>query len=107
MVVLSTTASVEDGIGLGRRLVDEHLAACVNVVPSARSIYRWEGRVEEADEALLLIKTRRDRYADLARRLQELHSYAVPEVLALSVAAGAPAYVNWVSTNVRGGESSP
>jgi periplasmic divalent cation tolerance protein len=84
-VVLSTVESREAGVGIGRNLVAEHLAACVNVLPGARSIYWWEGKVEESDEALPIIKTERARYPALARRLQELHTYTVPEVLALSV----------------------
>ncbi|HXG04701.1 MAG: divalent-cation tolerance protein CutA [Candidatus Rokubacteria bacterium] len=108
-VVLSTAPSPEAGAGIGRHLVAEHLAACVNVVPGARSIYRWQGQVEESDEALLIIKTERTRYPALARRLQELHTYSVPEVLALPVETGAPAYLAWVRTSVGsgGGEGAP
>jgi periplasmic divalent cation tolerance protein len=108
-VVLSTVESREAGVGIGRNLVAEHLAACVNVLPGARSIYWWEGKVEESDEALLIIKTERARYPALARRLQELHTYSVPEVLALSVETGAPAYVAWVRASVGsgGGEGAP
>lgn len=108
-VVLSTAASAEEGKGLGRRLVEERLAACVNVVPGARSVYWWEGAVQEADEVLLVIKTRRDRYPALARRLQELHSYSVPEILAVSVETGSPAYLAWVGEVVApgGGDASP
>lgn len=109
LLVLSTAASSEEAIGIGRRLVEERLAACVNVVPAARSVYVWEGALQEADEAVLLIKTRRDRYPELERRLQALHSYSVPEILAVPVAAGSPAYLAWVRTTVvaGGGEVSP
>ncbi len=107
-VVLSTAASAEEGLGIGRRLVEERLAACVNVLPGARSVFRWEGAVQESDEALLVIKTRRERYPALARRIQELHPYEVPEVLALPVQAGATAYVEWVRASVApgGGEGT-
>jgi periplasmic divalent cation tolerance protein len=107
-LVLSTTASAEEGRGIGRRLVEERLAACVNVVPSVRSIYVWQGELQEADEAVLLIKTRRDRYPDLARRIQELHSYSVPEIIAVPIDSGAPAYVAWLRETVApgGGEGS-
>jgi periplasmic divalent cation tolerance protein len=101
-VVLVTAPSAEVGLELGRALVDEHLAACVNVLPGVTSIYRWEGKREEAAEALLLIKTGQDRYAALERRVLELHPYSVPEVLALPVQAGAPAYVRWVQESVSG-----
>ncbi len=99
-VVLVTTPSAEAGIELGRALVDERLAACVNVVPGVTSIFRWQGKREEAAEALLLIKTGPERYAALEQRVLELHPYSVPEVLALPVQAGAPAYVRWVHESV-------
>ena len=83
LVVLVTAPSEAVGLDLGRTLVDEHLAACVNVVPGLTSVYLWEGRREETAEALLLIKTRPEGYAALQRRILELHPYSVPEVLGL------------------------
>jgi periplasmic divalent cation tolerance protein len=100
LVVLVTAPSEAVGLDLGRTLVDEHLAACVNVVPGLTSVYLWEGRREETAEALLLIKTRPERYAALQRRILELHPYSVPEVLGLPVAEGAPAYVQWVRESI-------
>lgn len=100
LVVLSTVPSTEEGLSIGRRLVEERLAACVNVLPGARSVFFWEGRVQEADEAVLLIKTRPERYPALERRILALHSYSTPEVLALPVAAGSPAYTAWVRESV-------
>lgn len=99
-VVLVTAPSAEAGTAIGRALVDERLAACVNVVPGLTSIYRWQGQREEASECLLVIKTDAARYAALERRVLELHPYSVPEVLALPVEAGAPAYVQWVKESV-------
>ncbi len=90
LVVLSTAPTAAEGETIGRRLVEEHLAACVNVLPGARSIFFWAGQVHETDEAALV------RYADLERRIAELHSCSVPEVLALPVASGSPAYVAWL-----------
>lgn len=109
VLVLSTAATSEEGMGIGRRLVEERLAACVNVVPVARSFFFWKGELCETDEALLMIKTRRDRYAELAQRIQVLHSYSVPEILAVEIAAGSPAYLAWVRETASGGggESSP
>ncbi len=107
LVVLSTAPSVEEAVSIGRRLVEEHLAACVNVLPGARSIFFWEGRVQEADEAVLVIKTRNERYAELERRILALHSYSVPEVLALPVTSGSAAYTAWLRESVAsvgGGE---
>jgi len=101
LVVLVTTSSLEEGQTIARVLVDERLAACVNVVPGVRSFFFWEGRVQEEAEALLLIKTRRERYEALQRRILELHGYSVPEVLALPVEAGSPSYLAWVGETVR------
>jgi len=95
-VVLLTAPDAEQAERLARSLVEERLAACVNVVPGVRSVYRWEGRVEEAGELLLVVKTRADRTEALAARVRELHSYALPEVLELPAVGGSPAYLDWV-----------
>jgi len=100
LVVLVTAPSEAAARELGRALVDERLAACVNVVPGLTSIYVWEGKREETPEALLLIKTRPEGYQALQRRILELHPYSVPEVLGLPVAEGAPAYAKWVRESV-------
>jgi periplasmic divalent cation tolerance protein len=99
-LVVMVTAPEERARELARTLVDERLAACVNVLPGVTSIYTWEGRREEAMESLLLIKTRPERYADLERRVRELHPYSVPEVLALPVQAAAADYLRWVHDSV-------
>lgn len=96
LVVLVTTPSVEEGQSIARSLVTERLAACVNVVPGVRSLFFWEGQLQEETEALLVIKTCRERYAALQARILELHTYSVPEILALPVEAGSPAYLAWV-----------
>ncbi|HYA18100.1 MAG TPA: divalent-cation tolerance protein CutA [Bryobacteraceae bacterium] len=96
IVVLSTCGSSEEAEGLARRLVEERLAACVNVIGGARSFYRWKGAIESADEFLLVIKTSRDLFERLRTVLEGAHSYELPEVLALPVLAGSPAYLNWL-----------
>lgn len=101
LVVLVTAPSAEEGHAMARSLVAEHLAACVNVVPGVRSIFFWEGHLQEEPEALLVVKTRRECYEALQRRILELHAYSVPEVLALPVTAGSPAYLAWVGETVR------
>ncbi|HEV8436974.1 MAG TPA: divalent-cation tolerance protein CutA [Methylomirabilota bacterium] len=100
LVVLVTVPSDAQAVELGQRLVDERLAACVNVVPGITSIFMWEGRREEAAETLLLIKTRREGYPALQQRILELHPYSVPEILALAVVEGSPAYLQWVRDSV-------
>ncbi len=97
LVVLVTTPTAERAAELARALVGERLAACGNVVPGLRSIYRWEGKVQEDDEALLVLKTTRARFEALRDRVLALHPYEVPEVIALPVEAGSAAYLRWIS----------
>jgi periplasmic divalent cation tolerance protein len=95
-VVLITAPDAETGAKIARTLVDERLAACVNVLSAVRSIYRWEGAVQEAAEVLLIAKTRADREDALARRVRALHPYELPEILALPAVGGSAAYLDWV-----------
>lgn len=81
-------------------LVQEQLAACVNILPACRSVYRWEGVLEESSEIPLLIKTTQPAYTALQQRLLALHPYDVPEIVALPVVQGLPAYLTWVSQGV-------
>jgi periplasmic divalent cation tolerance protein len=99
VIVLSTFPADQDPIPLATALVDEHLAACVNVLPPMRSIYRWEGKVEQASEHQLVIKTRAERVEAVKARLASLHPYDVPEVLVLSIAGGADSYLQWIQAN--------
>jgi periplasmic divalent cation tolerance protein len=99
--VVLVTAPAAEAETLGRAVVGERLAACVNVVPGVRSIYRWEGEVQADEEALLVIKTTDARLAALVERVNALHSYDLPEVLALSAAGGSTAYLEWVAEESR------
>ena len=99
--VLVTAPNADVGERLARALVDERLAACVNLVPGIRSFYRWEGQVQADDEVLLVIKTRSDRCQALADRVQHLHPYDLPEVLALPVSGGSVPYLEWVQQESR------
>ena len=96
IVVLVTCPGQEVGEKIARALVDDKLAACVNVVPSLTSIYRWEGKVCRDAESLLVIKTGRRKLAALSRRVKALHPYSVPEIIALPVVAGSDPYLSWV-----------
>lgn len=96
-VVLVTAPDAEAAARLARALVEERLAACGNVVPAIRSIYRWEGSVHDEGEALLVLKTRAARVDALRARVLELHPYQVPEVLVLPVEAGSEAYLAWIA----------
>jgi periplasmic divalent cation tolerance protein len=95
-VVLVTVPDAEVGAELARRLVEEGLAACVNLVPGVRSIYRWQGAVQEDAEILLIAKTRAALVDALTARVCALHPYKLPEVIALAVAAGSEPYLDWV-----------
>lgn len=85
-------------------LVAERLAACVNLVPGLRSVYRWRGAIESADEVLLLVKTTRERLAALTARIGALHPHELPEVIAVEVAGGLAAYLDWVAEQARAGD---
>ncbi len=94
-IVLTTAPDPETAERIAESLVTENLAACVNMVP-VRSLYRWEGKIERADEVQLIIKTAEARFAAVAARLRTLHTYQVPEVLMIRADAGADAYVAWI-----------
>ena len=100
LVVLVTTPSPERAAEIARALVEERLAACGNVVPGLRSIYRWEGKVQDDAEALLVLKTTRARFEALRDRVLALHPYEVAEVIALPVEAGSAPYLAWLGAQV-------
>jgi len=101
ILVLTTMPDDDRADTLARTLVEERLAACVNVLPGVCSIYRWKGAVEEASEVMLVAKTRASRAAALAARVRALHPYELPEVLALPVTDGSQAYLRWVVAESR------
>jgi len=100
IVVYVTAGSAEEADRLAQSLVGERLAACVNRIKSIQSVYRWQGEVEQSDEELLIIKTRADVFPALETRVRELHSYSVPEIIALPIVAGSPAYLDWLCGQV-------
>ena len=100
-VVLTTLPDDGDAMGLARTLVEERLAACVNILPPMKSIYRWRGEVEEAPERQIVIKTSRARIPALRQRLGDLHPYDVPEFVVLPIADGSDAYLRWIGESTR------
>jgi len=96
LVVFVTVGSPEEGERLATALVEERLAACVNRIRSVQSTYRWQGKVEQSEEELLLIKTRSNLFESLKQRVREIHSYSVPEVLALPITEGSEDYLKWL-----------
>ncbi|HSM03882.1 MAG TPA: divalent-cation tolerance protein CutA [Longimicrobiales bacterium] len=99
--VVLVTAPPDEASALARTLVGEGRAACVNLLPSVTSVYRWKGKVQEDGETLLVFKTSRAALPDLVRRIEELHSYDVPECIAVPVTSGLPAYLDWVIHETR------
>ena len=94
MIVLTTIGASTDAAPLARTLVDERLAACVNVLPAMTSVYRWKGAIEEDREQQMIVKTTRDRLGALEARIRELHPYELPEFIVLDAVASA-AYAEW------------
>lgn len=103
VLVLTTVGADADALTLARTLVEEHLAACVNVLPPMTSVYRWRGRIEEDQERQIVMKTTRARVAALEQRLRQLHPYELPEFLVLETSGGSEAYLEWVLENTRSG----
>lgn len=95
-LVLCTTPDQETAGQLARLVVEQKLAACVNIVPQLVSVYEWEGKIEQENEVLLLIKTQSSCFEALQNLLQKEHPYDVPEIIALDIDAGLPAYLNWI-----------
>jgi len=103
VTVLTTAPNADVAERIGEALVTERLAACANVVPGVRSIFRWKGVVSRESEVLVVLKTTNEALHDLRRRIVELHPYDVPEVIALDVCAGHLPYLDWVREQVGGG----
>lgn len=105
IVVYVTAGSSEEAERLARSLVEERLAACVNRIKSVQSVYRWQGKVESSEEELLVIKTKKELFRALERRVRALHSYKVPEIIALPIMTGSARYLRWLRGQVEGEES--
>jgi periplasmic divalent cation tolerance protein len=102
ILVLGTAGSMDEGERIARALVEERLAACVNLVPGVRSVYRWRGAVQSDSEVLLVIKTVRERFPALRARVRELHSYELPELVCVEPSGGEEEYLAWVVAETKG-----
>jgi periplasmic divalent cation tolerance protein len=98
-VIFVTVGSEGEASKIARTLVEEGLVACTNIIPRIRSIYRWKGEVCDDEEFLLVMKTRSSRFGALQKRVREIHSYEVPEIIAIPLAAGLPEYLQWIEEN--------
>lgn len=101
VMVFITAGSDEEAIRIAKALVDERLVACANLVPGIRSFFFWGGKTQDEREVLLICKSRQGRVPDIIARVKALHSYTVPEIIALPVAAGSPDYLSWVQETVK------
>jgi periplasmic divalent cation tolerance protein len=100
IVVLMTAANAEEAARLAEMLVGSRLAACVQIMPAMESVYRWQEKIERQSEVLLIAKTIRARFDDLEREVRALHSYEVPEIVALDINAGSAPYLEWLGVEV-------
>lgn len=101
VVVFVTTRTASEAKKLGKAVVSEQLAACVTILGTCKSLYRWNGKIQENSESLMMIKTTARRYQGLQERIKALHSYAVPEIVAISITKGLPDYLDWIRKSVR------
>lgn len=101
IAVMTTCDSWEVADRLSRTLVEKRLAACVNILPSATSVYQWQRKIERTLETLLIVKTRRGLFDAVSAEIARLHSYEIPEIIALPIVDGAPAYLNWIEKETQ------
>jgi len=101
IVVFVTCGSEEEALQIANALVKDHLAACVNLISPIRSIYRWEGKIWDEREWLLLIKTQTQRFEQLERRIKSLHSYTTPEIISIPITQGSLPYLDWIRETTK------
>lgn len=101
MVVLITVTDEDEAVKIGKTLVEEKLAGCVNIIKGIRSIYFWQGKVEDEPEVLMIVKTKTDLFDELEKRVKSLHSYTVPEIIGIKIDKGSEGYLNWLTDVTR------
>lgn len=101
LLILTNAPDETTAHAIARSLVEQKLAACVNLLPGVRSVYRWQGAIEEAEEITMLIKSTPERYAELEAAIRRVHPYEVPEIIAVPVTAGLPEYLGWVGSETK------
>ena len=107
IIILITAGSSEEAGKIARSLVEQKLAACVNLIDPIRSVYRWEGKVTEDGEALLIVKSSRELFDEVQRVVEQMHSYQVPELICLPIIDGSPNYLNWLTESLKSPGSEP
>ena len=106
LLILSTAPNEDEAARIARALVEDRLAACVNIVAGARGIYRWQGAIEDSPETLLVIKSDRRLFTELSNRLAALHPYTTPEIIALPIAYGSEPYLTWLASELKPAEAA-
>ena len=101
IVILITAKDKKEADKIARALVKNKLAACVNIIGGLRSIFSWKGKVEAAKEALLVVKSRKEKFNKIAKLVNAIHSYDVPEIIAIPIVSGFKPYLNWINESVR------
>ena len=101
IVIFVTCASGEEALSISKKLLSERLIACANIIEGVSSIFRWKGKVEKATESLVVIKTAKKNFTSVKRRIRELHSYEVPEIIALPIMAGEADYLKWIDKCIK------
>ncbi len=104
VLILSTASSEKEAMTIAQALIDQELAACVNVVPAIRSLYRWKGKIWNEVENMMFIKTTAGQFEEVKKTIKELHSYELPEVLLIKIDDGEKNVLNWIGSSVRGGK---
>jgi len=101
LLIITSVADIDAAHRMARMLVEQRLAACVNIMPAVRSVYRWQEVIEEANEVTLLVKSTQARYHELEAAIKAAHPYQVPEIVAVPLVAGLPAYFNWIEAETK------
>ena len=102
IVVLVTGSNARECARIARSLLDKRLIACANLIPQVRSLYHWKGKIADEKECLMLLKSSRELFPALQAEVEKLHSYSVPEIIALPIIDGSPNYLNWIAESVAG-----
>lgn len=97
IVVFITAPSEDEAVKIGRTLVEEKIAGCVNIIKGIRSVYSWQGKIEDEQEVLMIIKTKRELFDELEKKVKLLHSYTVPEIIGIKINKGSEEYLNWLN----------
>ena len=101
IIALNTCPNTETAQKIAHSLLEHGLAACINIIPTVQSVYRWQGKIEQENEALLMIKTRKDKFTQLESLIRRLHPYELPEIVAVPIEAGTKEYLNWIDQSLE------